>query len=65
MTKKLYCVQWHGFTNYIIASTGAKARAYVMSLSRSAGYWEPGRTLTGLRCYVAALPPGCTSYEVH
>ncbi len=53
MTHRIYQVEWKGFVDYVSASSHSRAKARVMQIARSAGYWHPGESLAGLRCRIA------------
>ena len=54
---RIYVVSWMGFTDYIQATSAAKAKRHVIGWAQSAGYWKRGKSLTGLTCRVVRDVP--------
>ncbi len=64
MTSEVYIVEWLGIVSYVRAVSRDKAKWRVMRSAREAGYWSPGKSLSGLRvCLASYVPPDCCVLE--
>jgi hypothetical protein len=64
VTSEVYIVEWLGIVSYVRAVSKDKAKMRVMRSAREAGYWRPGKSLSGLRVRLAAhVPPDAVVFE--